>query len=74
MTLWDLNPAPVIEARRRALARIDVSKDPLPPRCRIYGPNGYCDQAAVVGLKRPDSLVIVYVCAGHINIGERSLI
>lgn len=75
MNLWNLDPAPVVEARRRALARIDVSNDPLPPRCRMLNAwSAACDKPAVVGLKRPDSLTIVYVCARHINLGERSLI
>jgi hypothetical protein len=73
--LWSLDPAPVIEARRRALTRIDMSSDPLPPPCRIIvGGFAYCDRPAVLGLKRPDALTIVYVCAKHVSVGERSLI
>jgi hypothetical protein len=71
-----LDPAPIIEARRRALTRIDMSDDPLPPRCRIYfpGTGRMCESPAVLGLKRPGVLTIVYVCAAHIRDGERSLI
>lgn len=70
-----IDPAPIIEARRRWLIRIDMSADPLPPKCQMLdSTDGSCGNPAVVGLKRPDSLVIVYVCARHINIGERSLI
>lgn len=66
--------ASVLEARRRALTRIDMSRDPLPPPCRMYTGVGLCERPSVVGLKRPDSLTIVYVCAAHVRVGERSLI
>lgn len=32
-----------------------------------------CERPAVVGLKRRGVLAIVYVCAEHIEAGERSL-
>lgn len=76
--LWGVDPAPVIEARRRALARIDMSRDPLPPRCRMYVHAALvdllCDKPAVLGLKRPDDLNILYVCADHVRLGELSMI
>lgn len=51
-----------------------MSGDPLPPPCRIYTGGGMCGQPTVIGLKRPDALTIVYVCAAHVSVGERSLI
>lgn len=61
---------------RSHLIRIDMRADPMPPPCRMYVSTSSepCGRPTVLGLKRPDALTIVYVCAEHVEVGERSLI